>query len=184
MVTSHARKKTCCWPRGGRRWHSIRKGPSWFAERRKANLVDYVPVVVRLALAPACALLLAATAFAATPKQPSERACLIAWNSPANHSGRGRLLAERPILGLMLRAGVSYVDTWTTTSTTRTGGPACLMTIVKHGKLRSVTGPWMTNGVDRWTFGRALAATRTYPPPGAANVRLLPDGRVTKIYRR
>ena len=159
---------------------SSRPGPC----RHRVDLVDYVPVVVRPALAPALALLLAATAFAATPKQPSERACLIAWNSPANHAGHVRLLAERPILGLMLDAGVSYTDTWTKTSTTRTGGPACLMTIMTRGELRLVTGMWMTDGVDRWTFGRAIAATKNYPPRGSANVRALSDGRVTKIYRR
>jgi hypothetical protein len=139
---------------------------------------------MRLAVVSALALLPAATAIAATPKQPSERACLIAWNSPANQVSRVKLLAERPILGLMLNAGVSYVDTWTNTSSTRTGGPACLMTIMKRGELQLITGMWRTNGVDRWTFRRAIAATRNYPPLDSANVRLLSDGRVTKIYRR
>jgi hypothetical protein len=152
--------------------------------RHRGNGIRYVPLMVRPALAAAVALLLTATAFAATPKQPSERACLIAWNSPANEAGRVKLLTERPILALMLRAGVSFTDTWTKTSTTQTGGPACLMTIMKRGELRIVTGMWTTNGVDRWTFGRTLPAGKHSPPPGAANVRLLRDGRVTKIYRR
>ena len=140
--------------------------------------------MVRPALAAATlALVFTATTLASQPKQPSDRACLIAWNSPTNHASRVKLLAERPILALMLNAGVSYVDTWTKTSTTRTGGPACVMTIVKRGELRLVTGLWKTNGVEHWTFGRAFAATKNSPPRGAANVRLLPDGRVTKIYR-
>ena len=134
-------------------------------------------------VAAALALVLAAVATPAT--QPSERACLIAWNAPANDAGHSRLLAERPILRLMLTAGVSYVVTWTkTSSTTRIGGPSCLLTIVKRGELRIVTGMWTTNGVAHWRFGRAFAATKSYPPPEAANVRLLADGRVTKIYRR
>ncbi|MGN6796736.1 MAG: hypothetical protein ACTHKS_01160 [Gaiellaceae bacterium] len=115
--------------------------------------------------------------------QPSDRACLIAWNSPANRAGHVKLLEQRPIRGLMLRAGVSYVDTWTKTSSTRVSGPACILTIVKRGELRLVTGAWKSGGVDHWMFAPTFAATKNYPPPAAANVRLLSDGRVTKIYR-
>lgn len=122
--------------------------------------------------------------LAAPPSQPSERACLIAWNSPANHANHVKLLSEKPIVGLTLRTGVSYTVTWTKTTSKQTGGPACLMTIIKRGGLRIVTGTWTANGVARWTFGHTIAEHRNYPPTETANVRLLADGRVTKIYRR
>jgi hypothetical protein len=122
--------------------------------------------------------------LAAPPTQPTERACLIAWNSPANHANQVKLLTETPVVGLMLRAGVSYTVSWTKTTSKQTGGPACLLTIIKRGRLRLVTGPWTKTGVTQWTFGRATRVRMNYPPADAANVRLLADGRVTKIYRR
>jgi len=130
------------------------------------------------------ALASASTTAAAPPTQPSERACLIAWNASTNHANQLKLLAQRPIVGLMLGSGVAGSDTWTKTSSTTTSGPACLMTIIKRGAFRIVTGRWKGTGVDRWTFARAIPATKNDPPLGAANVRLLADGRVTKIYRR
>jgi hypothetical protein len=59
--------------------------------------------------------------------------------------------------------------------------PACLMTIMKRSESRLVTGMWKSGGVSRWTFGRLSPASNLNPLE--ANVRLLPDGRVTKIYR-
>ena len=135
-------------------------------------------VVVALTMA----LAFASTTTAASP--PSERACLIAWNAPANHVNRVKLLSERPIRGLELRAGVAGTDTWTKTASTQTSGPACVMTIMKRGLLQIVTGMWKGTGVGRWTFTRAMPVAKDYPPAGFANVRLLADGRVTKIYRR
>ena len=129
-------------------------------------------------------LVLAFASAATAATQPSERACLIAWNAPANHANRLKLLAERPIRWLELRAGVAFTDTWTKTGSTETSSPVCVMTVMKLGGLRIVTGRWKGTGVDRWTFARAIPATRNYPPPGSANGRLLADGRVTKIYRR
>ena len=127
------------------------------------------------------ALVAASSALAAS--QPSERACLIVWNAPANHANHVKLLRRRPILGLSLRAGVAGTDTWTKTSSTHTSGPACLMTVITRGRLQIVIGRWKGTGVGRWTFARAMPVTN-YPPAGFANVRLLGDGRVTKIYRR
>ena len=120
--------------------------------------------------------------LAAPPTQPSDRACLIAWNAPANHTNRIKLLAEKGILGLMLRPAVVYTVTWTKTTSTETGGPACVLTIMKHNEVRTVTGRWKSAGVSHWTFARPIP-TRN-PKLLAANVRLLADGRVTKIYRR
>lgn len=134
-------------------------------------------------IALASALALTAEAFAAPQRQPSERACLIAWNARANHASHLKLLAERPIVGIMLGAGVIGMDTWSSSMSTQTSGPACVMTIMKRGELRTVTGMWKTAGVGSWSFGRAIPVSKNYPPLGAANVRLLSDGRVTKIYR-
>lgn len=128
------------------------------------------------------AALVVAGAAEAAVRGPSERACLIAWNSPVNRANHLRLLAEQPIASLSLRAGVAGTDTWTKGSPpTSTSGPACLMTIAKRGRMRIVIGMWRGRGVERWTFGRASPTNNHVLP---ANVRLLPDGRVTKIYRR
>jgi hypothetical protein len=134
------------------------------------------PVVV---IAASGALVLAVAARAAAT--PSDRACLIAWNAPANHASRARLLAQRPTTGLSLRAGVRYVDTVSKGSaSTTTGGPACLLSVRRRAGLELVTGMWTGTGVRSWTFGRSFPSA--HPPP--ANVRLLPDGRVTKISLR
>jgi hypothetical protein len=120
--------------------------------------------------------------LAAPPTQPSERACLIAWNAPTNRANRSKLLGERPIVSLMLRPAVVYTVTWTRSSSKQTGGPACVLTILKRNAAVNVTGMWKLHGVDKWTFGRPIS-TKNRDLPGA-NVRLLPDGRVTKIYLR
>jgi hypothetical protein len=95
-----------------------------------------------------------------------------------------KLLAEKPIRELSLRSAVVYTVTWTKTTSRQTGGSACVMTVVKPGKLQSVTGIWKGTGVDHWTFGPTTRAVMNAPPVDTANVRLLADGRVTKIYRR
>jgi hypothetical protein len=126
------------------------------------------------------ALFVVGATHATSRVQPSDRACLIAWNSPANQASRLRLLAQRPIVGLSLRAGVVYTDTWTKGTSTTTGGPACLLSIAKRSESRIVTGTWTGSGVARWSFGRVFRGSHHIGP----NVRLLADGRVTKIYLR
>lgn len=125
-------------------------------------------------------LALAGSALAASTR-PSDRACLIAWNSPANQVNRLRLLALRPIARLDLRTAVIFNVTWKKGSPpTRTSSQSCVMTVEKRREVRMVTGIWKPSGVERWTFGRALRTNI----PIVANVRLLADGRVTKIYLR
>jgi hypothetical protein len=138
-------------------------------------------LLVPLVLAPV-ALAVAGNTPAASRAQPSDRTCLIAWNSPANDPNHVWLLAQRPISGLQLLPGTVATDTWPKGSTpTQTSRLACLLTLAKPGQVRIVTGFWKTGGgVSRWSFGRTIPTRR----PIAANVRLLPDGRVTKIYRR
>jgi len=128
------------------------------------------------------AIVLAGSPRAATPRSgPSERACLITWNSTVNRSNHLRLLAQRPIIGLSLRAGVVGIDIWSKGAPpTQTSSQACLMTVSKRGEIRLVTGIWKNAGVSRWTFGRWSPTNTPFP----SNVRLLPDGRVTKIYLR
>jgi hypothetical protein len=132
------------------------------------------------ALALLAAAALTATAVAAVPTRPSNRACLLAWNAPANQPNRVRLIAARPITGLSLLPGVTGTYTWTKQSTPKqTRAQACLLTISKRAHIQVVTGIWRTGHVSRWSFGHPIPTSR----PFFANVRLLPDGRVTKIYR-
>ena len=63
---------------------------------------------------------------------------------------------------------------------TKRAAEACLLVLVKSGRLQPVTGIWHGAGVPRSSFGRPI---KTGKAPGA-NVRVLPDGRVTKIYLR
>ena len=121
-------------------------------------------------------LALAGTAAAAPPTEPSDRGCLLAWNAASNDANHAKLLRARPA-GLMLHGGRSGTDTWTKTTTTSTSTAACLLTVVKARTSQLVVGPWNGGSVDHWSWSRA------YPKPRflAANVRLLADGRVTKI---
>ena len=126
------------------------------------------------------ALAFAGTTLAAPRARPSDRACLLAWNSPANDANRVRLLAERPISGVRLLPGVVGTDTWAKGSAPKqTTAPACVLTVAKPGEIRNVTGIWKTAGVSRWSFGLPIPTSK----PFLSNVRLLSDGRVTKIYR-
>jgi hypothetical protein len=140
--------------------------------------------VQRITVLTACAVLalaVAATVHATARARPSERACLLAWNAPGNQGSRARLLAQRPVVSLALRSGVVLVDMWTKgSSSTETRGRACLLTIEKRGSIRVVTGMWRRSGVGAWSFGRPIPTSARVVP----NVRLLPDGRVTKIYLR
>jgi hypothetical protein len=125
------------------------------------------------------ALVFVATTLAASPR-PSDRGCLVAWNAPANHANRLRVLADRPIAGLSLLPGIAGTDTWSKGSAPKeTTKPACLLTVAKPRAIRVVTGIWSTSTVSRWSFGRPIPPSK----PFVANVRLLSDGRVTKIYR-
>jgi hypothetical protein len=83
-------------------------------------------------------------------------------------------------LGSPTSAGTVGTDTWTKESPpTQTTAPACLLTLAKPGEIRIVTGVWRATGITRWSFGRPVPTSK----PFFANVRLLSDGRVTKIYR-
>jgi hypothetical protein len=137
--------------------------------------------VMATATAISCAAALATTTPAKSPGRPSDRACLVAWNSPANDGNHVRLLAQSPIKGLQLLPGTVGVDKVSNgLPSTQTSSLACLLTFAKRGEIRIITGIWGTAGVSRWSFGRPILTTR----PLFSNVRLLSDGRVTKIYRR
>jgi hypothetical protein len=122
-------------------------------------------------------LVVAGTTLAASRAQPSDRACLLAWNSPANHANRVRLLAERPISGLLLVPGVYGTEQGSPPK--QTTAPVCILRAAKPGEIRTVTGIWKTAGVSSWSFGQPIPTSK----PFFSNVRLLSDGRVTKIYR-
>ena len=133
-----------------------------------------VPIVLAFSFA----VFVAGTATAADLSQPSDRGCLLAWNAASNHSNRVKLIAARPMTGLSLRGGNSFTDTWTKGVPKQTSTEACLLTVAKTGKIQFVTGVWRVGHVSRWSWGHPILTTR----PFFANVRLLSDGRVTKIY--
>lgn len=120
------------------------------------------------------------TAVAAPASRPSELGCLRAWNAQSNGAGHARLLAARPFRGLSLGAGAVATVTWTKGSRTgQTRAEACLLTVVKVGRTRVVVGRWRAGLVRTWSWGRWLPVSR----PAPANVSLLPDGRLKKVYR-
>jgi hypothetical protein len=136
---------------------------------------------LRVGLAAAGAFVVAGPAAAAPPAHPSDRACLLAWNAPSNRPNRLRLVAARPASGLALGPGKSFTYTWRKGSAPeQTAAEACLLMLAKPGRIQVVTGIWRAGRVEGWSFGHPIPTTR----PLDANVRLLPDGRVTKIYRR
>lgn len=124
-------------------------------------------------------LVFAATALATPNAQPSDRGCLVAWNSRANRANHLKLLTLRPISGLQLLPAEIGTDRWKKGSApTQTSAMACVLTLAKSGTIRLVTGIWKIQGVPHWSFGRPIPASHSV----LANVRLLADGRVTKIY--
>jgi hypothetical protein len=134
-----------------------------------------------LGLAITAVLFCGATATADVALQrPSERSCLLAWNAPQNQSNRLRLIAAPRVSNLSLRAGVTGTVTWSRGAAQKqTSATACLLTLARPGQIQLVSGVWHSGRVTRWSFGRTIP--NTTPLPGA-NVKLLPDGRVTKIY--
>ena len=127
-------------------------------------------------------LALGATALATAHARPSDRSCLLAWNAAANNANHLRLLAQRPIAALQLLPAEVGTDTWQKGSTpTQTSSMACVLTLAKTGAIRQIVGIWNAGSVLGWAFGRSIPTTTT---PVVANVRLLTDGRVTKVYRR
>jgi len=127
------------------------------------------------------ALTLSGTAASAAPR-PSERACLLAWNAPANVANRPPVVASGPWSSASLRPGATYTVTWQRGSTSKqTTAQACLLTLMKSRRFQLVTGVWRDGRVVHWSFGRAITADKA---PGGSNVKVLPDGRVTKISLR
>ena len=73
-------------------------------------------------------------------------------------------------------------ETWQRGSTLKeTTAQACLLALVKRGGFQFVTGVWRDEQVVGWSFGRSITAGKA---PGRSNVKVLPHGRVTKVYRR
>jgi hypothetical protein len=123
--------------------------------------------------------LLGPTASAAP--RSSERACLLAWNAPANKESHLRVVTGGPWSGASLLPATIYTTTWKDGSPPKqTKAQACLLRLVKSARSQVVTGKWRDGRVARWSFGRSAAADKV---PGS-NVKLLPDGRVTKLYLR
>jgi hypothetical protein len=127
------------------------------------------------------ALALSGTAALAAPP-PSERACLLAWNGQGNAGNRTRVVASGPWSSASLHPGLTGNVTWKRgTPPAQTTAEPCLLTLVKAQRIQPVTGVWRQGRVVRWAFGRAIAIDKL---PGRSNIKVLPDGRVTKIYLR
>jgi hypothetical protein len=119
---------------------------------------------------------------ASSARKPSERGCLLAWNTPENAANRHRIVSEGPWSASLLLPGVAGTVTWQRGSApAATTAAACGLTLMRRSHLLPVTGIWRNGRVARWSFGRLIA---TEDGPRDSNVRVLTDGRVTKIYRR
>jgi hypothetical protein len=116
--------------------------------------------------------------IAAPSTRPSDRRCLLAWNASTNGANQRKLVAARPA-AVSLLPGTAGTDTWTGASTASTASSACLLAVSTPGRIRIVVGTWRAGHVRRWSFGPPIPTTK----PFFANVRLLSDGRVSKISR-
>lgn len=130
-----------------------------------------------------CAILVGLVAETASgARGPTERGCLLAWNARENAASRERVVSEGPWAAALLLPGVASMLRWQRGSApTQATAQACLLTLVKPRELQPVTGIWRNERVPRWSFGRVIG---TDTAPVHANVRILGDGRVTKIHRR
>lgn len=127
----------------------------------------------------ALAVVISAPAAAAT--RPSERACLVAWNARSKGANRSVVAAGRPWVSASLRAGTTVTVRWTRgMPPSQTSAEACLLMLAKGGRVRMTTGIWRNGRVVRWRTQEHA----TDSAPRHSNVRVLPDGRVTKIYLR
>jgi hypothetical protein len=118
---------------------------------------------------------------ASAAQRPSERTCLLAWNGLTNKANRLRVVTGGPWSGASLLPATIYTTTWKDGSPPKqTKAQACLLRLVKSERSQVVTGKWRNGGVARWSFGRVTAVGKV---PGS-NVKLLPDGRMTKLYLR
>jgi hypothetical protein len=83
---------------------------------------------------------------------------------------------------MLLLPATVFTDVWRSGGKSRhSSSQACVLTLVRSGRLQQVTGRWSNGHVEAWTFSRVL---RIGAPASRANVRLLADGRVTKVCRR
>lgn len=121
----------------------------------------------------------ACAAFGA--RLPNDNGCIRAWNTTPDSGSRVWLSAhagER----LQILGGVRSRDTSDgKTVTHEPSMPVCVLTLITDRRMLTVTGRWRDGTVSRWT--------RQLYPAGmtgivSLNARVLPDGRITKIYRR
>jgi hypothetical protein len=109
---------------------------------------------------------------------PSERGCLLAWNAAANQHSRAALAGSGPWRSASLRTAVVGSLTWGNGTTTATQENACVLDVAGNKMSRELVGVWRNGGVLSWKKRGGGIGVRV------ANVRVLADGRVTKIYRR
>jgi hypothetical protein len=116
-----------------------------------------------------------------TTRMPSERNCLLAWNARSNEAGRHRLLSSGPWKAALLADAVVGTVTIPPSPSARVRSHVCALLVRDGSRARQVVGRWRNGQVTEWTFSRVFQLTVRVV---RSNVRILHDGRVTKIYRR
>jgi hypothetical protein len=78
-------------------------------------------------------------AFAHGAAMPSERACLLAWNEPANASNRAWVVANGPWANGSLRPGMAVTASFKRGSSPQsTSTVACILVLVQRQSIRMV----------------------------------------------
>jgi hypothetical protein len=114
------------------------------------------------------------------PERPSERRCLVAWNSPANQAVRSRVLElRRWKRGLLVSSSLALVAFGQTVQPSNPLAPVCSLVLVTDTRAQQLVGVWKNGRVTRWLLGASLPSSNSF----TSNVRVLSDGRITKIYR-
>ena len=120
------------------------------------------------------------TTAPAVPSRPTETTCLIAWNSPFNGANHDRIAGSGTVVAIITPPRGSSARSMgrQCPSLAKTVAKACLRLLADSGRHQLVTGIWSDSSVTHWSFGRP---TKTHDAPTAPNVKVLADGRVTKI---
>jgi hypothetical protein len=137
--------------------------------------------VLLVVLCATIALIEASSAASAATPMPTERNCLLAWNARSNEASWHRLVSSGRWKGALLVDAVVGTDTIPPSSTAHVGRQACALLVRDGGRALQVIGRWNDGRVAKWTFSRVF---RLQVHVVRSNVRILRDGRVTKLYRR
>lgn len=152
--------------------HKVRRvvaGVGWFYASGVLTKVAGVATVVALAF----------PAVATAASAPSECSCLLAWNVASN-SGNGDRVVR---LGRWPSATLTPASVGTVglNPPTNSNVRGCVLMLSRPGWQQQIVGRWVDHSVRTWIFWPAVRTSARLP---RSNVRVLSDGRVTKIYDR